>query len=760
MQTNPTYYLLLQNRALDFIHKRTADNLRYLLINLAKSSHLKIQLSGKTALFIEHHLSVYQNYSNSQPTLSAFHYTAKYQQEDKTLLIHCYFDHCGHHLLSQVRQDSSNQERPVLTGDDLELLSNIAHCYLKTYLNGFLSSLQTSTTTINNQRRQLLLSLEEESRFGVRTAKYLNLLRKTIRELEESSKLIVDTSIQLAIVERLQKQYHYLNTAIKSKHSKELISASKPEKEDEENSETDTSSSSSSIQQPNNEHILQTRLEVIEKLPFLDRYTEQQALLNKLLHTISADQFGNILSIIKKIDDLNKELSCELICLSKCGDLENLKKLLDKKQHVFNIPFLLSNAAYYKHYDMFKYIYPLNKFMNTVFVTPSMPKDLAQDKPTLLTSLLDIAVVNDDLNFFKELLTTYKVQLETGQNCLLRWFIMTNKLEFAKVYLEAGANPNGIQNPTSCYEASFDDAGKIQFTKSTAIKFNRYNPLAYAALHRKADFVKLLLHYGAKTTISTDNRFNAFTASLLSEKKPIDKEIAISIAAAGNHQVDERNIGVNATGLFYACQYGCLPSVKILLELGANPVAPHVSTIANCSTGKTVSNTPLSVAATKQHLSIIATILEYKHPLMTHKEIQHAFLMALSQKPHNRAIINLLAMHYRQLAHSEAIKQYKENNVLKTISLYEAIFKYNPPHSESHVYSYCLGSAYLKVNDYTKAEKWLQESLLIRKQLLANAPLVGQASLLALIHKVQAKINELDEAKQQGISHLEQQNGV
>jgi signal transduction histidine kinase len=209
MKSNPSYYLLLKNRLFDFTSKTAAHGARYLLVKLAKSHHLNIALLGSNAQFLEHQLSIYQSFSPSDATLGAFHYTAKYKQQGKVLIVHSYFDHCGHYLLSHVRYEGHKQAILKITEIDASLLSDIAQRYLEETLKTLMSALFSTTQQLNIERKQLLTDLEEKSHLGVNTREYLSALRQTIDRLSSHLNLLIDIGHEQAVVVQLEKQVNH-----------------------------------------------------------------------------------------------------------------------------------------------------------------------------------------------------------------------------------------------------------------------------------------------------------------------------------------------------------------------------------------------------------------------------------------------------------------------------------------------------------------------------------------------------------------------
>lgn len=745
MRSNPSYYLLLKNRLPNFTQKTALDGARYLLVKLAKSHHLNLELLEDNAQFVEHHLSIYQKFSPTDATLGAFHYTAKYKQQGKVLIIHSYFDHCGTLLLSQIRHEGTNQSIKITKKDSI-VLSDIAQCYLEDNLKTLMSALFNNTQKLDGERKQLLRNLEEKSRLGVTTSGYMNLLRQTIEQLSSHLHLLIDSNNEQVVVEQLQRQYTHLTQKSKQMPDKRHPRASVSVEEREEVPSSCSSSSVAVAVVPVQEEklILAARLAEITKLPFAERYVEQRALLTKVLNGLGNDQFDEIMSLINKLEQLEDERRKIIFGLSQTGDLVTLKKLL-QKQDIFLIPFMLSNAAFYQRYEVFSYLYPLNKFINKIFIPPLLN---IKGKRIPLVSFLAIAFENDDLVFFRELLNVYKVEPVSEAVCLLMAFYAEGRSDFAEAFLAAGANPNGMTNKAELMEVI---DGKLVSLENDPLKeMNKlqHNPLVYAVSKRKKDFVELLLKYKARTNIAQNNQFNAFHMAVIAEYAVVDKEIALSVMAAGKHQIDERTLHTGATGLYYACQFQCLPSAQVLLELGANPVALHVSKVRTKSGDTTINDTPLAKAVTKKNVPIVTLILESKSPFLTYREIQRALIMADNTACDNPCV-PILETHYRRLAHTEALKQYKEENFPQVINLYNQITQYNPTPAEAHSYCYCLGSAHFKMKDYAKAEEVLTLSLQMRKRLLSGARIVERPGLESLIEKVQVKINEVKMAQEQ-----------
>lgn len=744
MKSNPSYYLLLKKHLLDFTHKTAQHGARYLLVKLATSHHLNIELLGNNAQFIEHHLSIYQKFSPTDATLGAFHYTAKYKQQGKVLIIHSYFDHCGNLLLSQVRHEGANQTIIKVTKKDSILLSDIAQCYLEDNLKTLMSALFSNTQKLNEERKQLLLNLEEKSRLGVTTRDYLGLLRQTIDQLSTHLNLLIDSRNEHLVVEQLQRQYTHLNQKSNKPPEKKQQKPSVSVDEQEDMSSSCSSSSAAAVVPVQKEKfILETRLAEIIKLPFVERYEEQRSILTKVLNSFGNDQFDEIISLINKLEQLEDERRKIIVSLSRTGDLVTLKKLL-QKQDIFLIPFMLTNAAFHQHYEVFSYLYPFNKFVNKIFIPPLFS---ITGKRIPLVSFLAIAFENDDLVFFRELLTVYKVEPVSEAVCLLMTSLEQNRSDFAEAFLAAGANPNGITSRSEMMEVIDGKLVSLENDPLKEMSKLKRNPLVYAVSKRKKEDVALLLKHKAKTNIAQNNKFNAFNMAVMSENAVVDKEIVLLVMAAGGHQIDERTLHTGTTGLYYACQYQCAPSVQVLLELGANPVAPHVCKIRTKSGDSTIHDTPLAKAVTKKNVPIVTMILESKSPFLTYREIQRALIMAVNTARENPCI-PILETHYRRLAHTEALKQYKEENFPQVINLYKQIARYNPTPAEEHSYCYCLGSAHFKMKDYAKAEEMLNHSLQLRKRLLSGVRIVERPGLESLIEKVQVKINEVKMAQE------------
>jgi hypothetical protein len=308
--------------------------------------------------------------------------------------------------------------------------------------------------------------------------------------------------------------------------------------------------------------------------------------------------------------------------------------------------------------------------------------------------------------------------------------------------LEARADPDLIASRKVCPLLENKTQLEEELRKKDVADLLSYTALHLASQSRNSAGVHLLLEYKANSTLLTSEGFTAFGLAVLSNSRPLSKPIIEDFLKKG-HLIDERQGTGKTTGLYYACQFGRLEAVQILLEFKADPCAKHqVKTLLNGY----ITTTPLSMAASKGFTPLVLELLKYPIPSV---ELQEKFIPSAEIQ---RAIqccpypdtCEVLRQALCIALNREAVEAHRAGPEHFELAeqLYNRAISEAKSDEEAHSLYYNLGVTLLAMNQLPRARDTFMRCLILREKLVQGP---RKNAMLPLLVRVKDKLVAVEE---------------
>jgi len=629
MRLNPFYHFFnkFQHRWKgSLLHKK--DSIPpFFMLDLPLTNE-EIVFNGKKYTLKKHHLSVYEEFDPNNPVKTPIHYTA--ECTDGTM-IHVHYDKEGKYQFSSISDTTffnalSKEEKKQLRGE----FKKLGDQYSKTIIKEWISALAKPEQAAEIKKNRTLDILNKASITSTTDTAYKKILAETILAFEDHENL----TGELFGVKKLLVEYQkLLNESASNKSVKFSMPESKEEKESVSIPVDDMPSTHSEVKTeksaPKKSDINQDLSEYFTK--------EKNKLVLKLREQHNSRQ--EILKIFQSLEaNLTKEEHYEMLvkaCIA--GD-----KLLIRKHFKYigglidiedKLAHLLPTCVLHKNMAAFDEVYRnLNSpQLQRTFCNPFVSYPDKFDMQSI--SLLEIAIHNNDIEFFKKLLDDYNYSPEVTTLTANLVFLtcLQSKHEFLEALLEAGANPslkikeieyNQIVTSEEGMKRLESDRQRIQSTMGD------YSPLAIAVQFKDIKTAEILLKYGA--LVNDKCRF---------------------------YNKEEK------TALYFACQMGQgqLAMVNILLKAGADPFLKTRVTVSDME----LELSSLFIAILNQKLEVVDAILSHVKNTIKFEDISVVYNQC---KLLNQSIPHSILKVYAVAAHKQAKELMQEDLASETAS--------------------------------------------------------------------------------------------
>lgn len=747
MFKNPLYSSLKKDQKLQAKNSKKTDEF-YFFIPLDLMEPLSLDFRGKTYSLEEHHLSIYEEFTNrthllpgKKKTHSPIHITSTYRGGTDTIIIHTYFDVFGNYLNSQIsRKDVAIPLVPEEESAVKKLIEENKTANLK--LKSIFHKLQADQNEAKTKQDLAISSLEEESKKSTATAAYRQLLRDSIKACDEHNHL--EFYPRHAVSRFLQKQLRYLET-IHPVDKKILSVPNKPPKIKpvESNALYEDVVTLSALN-------LESESLAEEKSTPGERVSDgsvaaAEAALYQQLDDCEPNDLNNMLKITRELDELAKSHQVTLIQACIDGNLKALEHHLNGRDVPF-IRTLLSTCVYHNKPDLFAWLYKQNKGDFFLFSPPYVTA--VTYPPYIPFSFLEIAYRANHQDFFVVLLNEYHeppnpVTLEDTP-LLIVIVEEQGNINWIRAMLAAGAKPDlaisgkmgfcwthsgegdfhkEAQTLLAAFSSQPETKLQLRTYTKDAKRIHRFevendetrNFTGVTALHLAAkiqylDAINLLLSHGANSALRDKHNFTPFGYAIISSKVGgySPNKFVLDAFLKKGHFIDERNGISSATGLYYACQNNRLDDVKLLLAFKANPCALHDTPMSFHGKTSIMTMTPLSLSANRALIPLLSELLKCVLPS---REIMRAIIVAHTD------CADILRTAYLLSSNREGIEAFKAGNLESAESLYQSSLKRTVHDEERHSIYYNLSVCLLKAGKQAEAVKAILQCIAIREGL-------------------------------------------
>ncbi|MBA3535419.1 MAG: hypothetical protein H0T84_02235 [Tatlockia sp.] len=662
MRLNPAYFAIkdLSENRKDWysevkFHKN--QNALYSTIRLpAKNTSLTIDEKS----YLSHkapHLSIFQYYKkNEKQGLSVFHFTwyglATMSEETVSVVLHVYFDQRGRYLYSQAKGEKLG-ELITFSPKEEQAIKKHAEAESKDKIDPILVHINGKHALAHDKTNDYLYELDNLSR-NIKTQfpKYKLVAENCSKAMEEKdlwSFSVRDPRIDLlkdiiATEARSDEEQHQTNNVHGFYSTKKTKNDSNNKKLVEHNSVKNTNRKKPINKSPSLSAEFLQELDLIEKRIVENNENQTLSNVEKALNTLdllntkfrTLNQPVNVpyienemVRVLERINSHYKSLESLFREEAVKGNVEAMKSL---RRFIFYMDYLFFiEILDLGNLDVCKFI--IENFAESILYTNYMifgnseGISMLKGSYTVLQRIFGMHESSDLLEVFLQngADPNFYGANKEGYKGLIYFAIITERVNYVRVLLKYGANPNPSSGDVTVKQVKLmkkNLAGNLTKTIREANKkppictFNNENSLLYDALKtRNKDIIALLLEHGASVISKYEQHYDPIGYETCNVKHLPDLEISKLLVAHGcniNAIQGDKELDSRTSALIFACQRGDFKSVVGFLELGANPNLQIENKITRSDKVEYFPITALGKAYFKGNKEIFNFLLEQK----------------------------------------------------------------------------------------------------------------------------------------------------
>jgi ankyrin repeat protein len=688
MRLNPAYsavkelYGNQKDGSFEVKFHKNQQNILFSTIQLP-ANDTALTISGKSYLPEKApHLSIFEHYKqNEKQGLSVFHFTwygfTKLGEEKSSIVLHVYFDQRGHYLYSQAKEAVLKELIPISPIEE-QAIKKHAQADSKLKIDTILVHINGKYSSAHSKTNDYLFDLDNLSR-NIKTQfpKYKLAAENCIKVMKEK-----DLWSFGARDPRIELLEDIIATAAKSIDEQNQTSKSYGFYSTEKTKNNSKNNKQLQPQPKTDKNLIRKTL--INKHPNLPaEFLEELALIeNRIIENNENNSILNVEKALNTLDLLNRkfrtlykviavpfvenEMVSVLVRINSHyksieslfneealkGNVEAMKSL---RQFIFHVDYLFfAELLDLGNLDICKYI--VQNFDETIFYLNHAALCCSEDKSILESSqtfLQRVFTIHDSSDLLELLLQNgadpnfYGVNKE-GYKGLLYFAIIAKRVDYVRVLLKHGANPNPESGEISVRKVDISKNSILKRNtlfktireaekKPPVCSFNNENSLIFDALRtRNKDIIALMLEHGASVN-SKYLHFDAIGYETCHATHFPDLEITKMLLAHGgdiNAIQGDKELDAKTSPLIFACQRGDFKSVVAFLELGANPNLQIANKVTRLDKIEYFPITALGKAYFKGYNDIFNFLLEQKQWPISF--ITMAMLCAYTVKLHPR----------------------------------------------------------------------------------------------------------------------------
>lgn len=642
LKENPLYNLLIEikdggldasSTLCELIHlKRDEQGSKYCMIPLDVSESKQatnIVIMDSTYQLSQHHVSMYEHYSDKRFGMTSYHYTATLINKDKKKArLHIYFNRFGEYqdgLLSLADDSHKNLMRehaesimqlqsaavmPILTElhsiqsrVEKERMSTVEKCQAEVD-TASQSFFQTSKVSINStQGKRYLRAIRAyiQSKINLNSVSLnpdystIRALKKTLVSLQKrklsSLKFKKPKKVWAKNIEQSDSQA----TMIKSKNSDKKVADQKPKV----------------VSESDGQNAFEEKLKELQQFNLNARDVNEIencfGLLNECIDLVSNEDYSQVIQLFLDRDELVKRAYEQVTLCAINDDIDGIDRMLAICGSV-DMRAISLCAIQSKVRPM---IHLINKhsFPSSFLCSSSLTRaNMVNYSVDVVRALLDAGGMVE---------TTLLTNLS-----LLQHFAKEGKLEIVQLLVEHGAE---LDRQVSSELGMIITTERMQqavekYMDRVKVDAEGHTALMFAVENRHVAVARYLCEKGARLDLCTKSGFNALYFALTPRKNRVVTEEMVELFIGELNQ-DINSLlgpeGAQQTALHYAVADGDVDDVKILLKYGANP---HVKRLVSGSPQNCIS--ALQYAVGKGKISLLEPFLECTSEELVQKDLR------------------------------------------------------------------------------------------------------------------------------------------